>query len=267
MYGTKIYVRLSREGSKIIRVVLIDDESWAIDDMRYFLNSYDDFKIVGEFNTADRAWEYIKNNHVDVVFTDIKMNNTTGLQLAERARDGGISSLFVMVSAYDEFSYALQALHIGVFDYLLKPLTKEVVEGVVIKIRQYFENAAVTGKYYTLPKIPGMNENFKNLIEYMQDNYMNQLRMSDITNRFHISKSYCTQLCQKYYNTGFSKLLTKIRMENARIMLADRTLEIKEIAVLTGFDDYAYFNRKFKKYFNKTPNQIRMGNAEEKNDE
>ncbi|MBO5060725.1 MAG: helix-turn-helix domain-containing protein [Clostridia bacterium] len=236
--------------------------------MRFFLSEYDDFCVVGEYNTADKAWEYIKNNHVDVVFTDIKMNNTTGLQLAERALSANVDSLFVMVSAYDEFSYALQALHIGVFDYLLKPLTKEIVEGVVIKIRKYFEKAAFEKKHYCLPKINGMNENFKILIEYLQDNYMNQIRMSDITDMFHISKSYCTQLCQKYYNMGFSKLLTKIRMENALIMLNDRALEIKEIALLTGFDDYAYFNRKFKKYFNKTPNQIRMqAAADEKEDE
>ncbi len=242
----------------IYKVVLIDDESWSIDDMRYFVGQYDDFYVVGEFNTADSAWDYIKNNHVDVVFTDIKMNNTTGLQLAERAGSANIESLFVMVSAYDEFSYALQAIHIGVFDYLLKPLTKEVFDNVIVKIRKKFEKNSAVVQKYSLPKISGMNQNFKNLIEYLQDNYMNPIHMNDITDMFHISKSYCTQLCQKYYNMGFSKLLTKIRMENARIMLNDRNLEIKEIALLTGFDDYAYFNRKFKNYFHKTPNQIRM---------
>lgn len=238
--------------------MLIDDEQWAIDDMRAFLGEYDDFCIVGEYNTADKAWEYIKENNADVVFSDIKMNNTTGLQLAERARNANVDSLFVMVSAYDEFSYALQAIHIGIFDYLLKPLTKETVEGVVAKIRKHFDKTVVERKHYCLPKINGMNENFKIIVEYLQDNYMKQIHMSDITEMFHISKSYCTQLCQKYYKMGFSKLLTKIRMENAFIMLNDRSLEIKEIALLTGFDDYAYFNRKFKKYFNKTPNQIKM---------
>ena len=115
------------------------------------------------------------------------MNNTTGLQLAERAGSENIPSLFVLVSAYDEFSYALQALHIGAFDYLLKPLTKEIIQTVIKKIRKHYDREIPEVVNYVLPKPSGMNQNFKNLIEFLQDNYMNpihELRASYPMNLF-----------------------------------------------------------------------------------
>lgn len=192
------------------------------------------------------------------------MKNTTGLQLAERANELDVKSLFVMVSAYDDFSYALRALNINAFDYLLKPLTKESMERIIHKLRKYFgKETSYIRRKYTLPYVKG-NENFEKIIEYLQDNYMQPIQISDITEMFHISKSYCTMLCQKYCNMGFSKLLTKIRMENAKIMLLYDNIEIKEIAYRTGFYDYAYFHKKFKQYFNITPNQMKLhGNDEE----
>lgn len=244
---------------------MIDDELWAIDDFRYFLEGYDDFVIAGEYTSADAAWEYIAKNEPDVVFTDIKMKNTTGLQLAERAGEAGIGSLFVMVSAYDDFAYALKALNIGAFDYLLKPLTRESVDRIVGKLRKHFEKGEFVRKNYELPHSSG-NDVFRSIVGYLQDNYMQQIQISDITEMFHISKSYCTMLCQKHYNMGFSKLLTKIRMENARLMLIYDNIEIKEVAFRTGFYDYGYFHKKFKQYFNMTPNQMKL-NSGEKNEE
>lgn len=245
---------------KIFKVVLIDDEPWAIDDMRYFLGAHKDFEIVQSFSGADKAWEYIKNNPVDVVFTDIKMNNTTGLELAEKAKSENLKTKFVMVSAYDEFSYALKALHIGAVDYLMKPLTEQSINQAADKIRNIYNAALNAEECYRLPEVAGISGNFKELIEYLENNYMLQMKMGDVAKRFNISESYCTQLCQKYYQMGYSRILTKIRMENALRLLKNEKLEIKEIAVLAGFDDYAYFNRKFKKYFNMTPNQMRMRN-------
>lgn len=65
----------------------------------------------------------------DILITDIAMPFMNGLELIKEMQKAGISSKNVVISGYDEFDYARQAISLGVKDYLLKPfLPKEFVE-------------------------------------------------------------------------------------------------------------------------------------------
>lgn len=106
---------------KVIKVVLLDDEELVIE---VFKNSIDwgkyGMKVVKTFLDPNEAYDYLIQNDIDIVFTDIKMPVMNGDVLIEKV--GAIKPYihFVAVSAYDDYLSVKSAFKHGAFDYILK---------------------------------------------------------------------------------------------------------------------------------------------------
>lgn len=88
------------------------------------------FHVVATFSSALDAYDYLKNNEVDVILTDVKMPKMTGLELIDKARQINSKCKAVIISGFNEFELLRNAMLLKVEDYLLKPLSQEDVEGV-----------------------------------------------------------------------------------------------------------------------------------------
>ena len=80
------------------------------------------YLLCGDAANGEDAWEEIQKLHVDILLTDIKMPFMDGLELSRLVRANRPEIKVVILSGYDDFSYAQQALSLGVTDYLVKPL-------------------------------------------------------------------------------------------------------------------------------------------------
>lgn len=107
----------------MIKVILVDDEKPALDELSYMLKTYTEFQIIGAFTDPVLALEAIYETPVDVVFLDISMPEMNGFMLAKLLLKLPHCPLIVFATAYDE--YAVSAFEIQALDYLLKPLTEE----------------------------------------------------------------------------------------------------------------------------------------------
>ena len=97
------------------------------------------------------------------------------------------------------------------------------------------------------------------IAQYMELNYARPFVQADYARLFFINKDY---MCRKFKDTfGVSMLtyLNQIRIEHAKVMLADPNLKIRDIAYAVGFEDEKYFARQFKKLTHKTPGDYRAG--------
>ena len=122
-------------------VVLIDDESWALVGMeKSFAWDRYGFRVTLKETSATRALKYILEERPDAVFTDIRMNNMSGLELIRAVREAGLDTEFVIISGYSDFHYAQTAIQDGVFQYLLKPLdiaeTNSLLLSLVKRLRE-----------------------------------------------------------------------------------------------------------------------------------
>ncbi len=104
---------------------------------------YDIFPMTA-YNGKD-AWETILNVGADIVVTDIEMPILSGLQLAEKCKENNIKSKIIILSGYDNFSYARQALSLGVSEYLLKPVSTEELLKTILRVKEQLqkENSAI----------------------------------------------------------------------------------------------------------------------------
>ncbi|MFB9330887.1 response regulator [Paenibacillus aurantiacus] len=121
------------------KVMIVDDESWAIKGIR---NAFDwdkhGFEITGQFTSAYKAWDAIKETKPDLVFTDIRMPDISGLDLMKRAKEQDPDIEFVIVSGYAEFEYAQEALRHGALNYFLKPLDIDAADEFMAKLAMHF---------------------------------------------------------------------------------------------------------------------------------
>lgn len=131
----------------MLKVFLVEDESIMREGLRDNI-PWEQFgySFVGEASDGEMALPLIRKLRPDVLITDIKMPFMDGLELAGIVSKELPSTKIVIISGYDDFEYARQAIRIGVDQYLLKPITRsalqEVLTGITAKIETEKEQTA-----------------------------------------------------------------------------------------------------------------------------
>ena len=121
-----------------MRMMIIEDEQRARRGLKGLLlaTAEEQDEIVAEASNGKDGLELIKTLKPDVVFTDIEMPYINGLELIKNVRKEGLTTIFVIISAYAEFEYARSAISLGVTEYLVKPLIMEDVEQALESVKK-----------------------------------------------------------------------------------------------------------------------------------
>ncbi len=99
---------------------------------------------VFEASSGREALQILQDHALDVIVTDIRMPDMDGLELIRQAKERGCRADFVVLSGYAEFSYAEQAIRLGVREYLLKPLSNEELKRAFDRLYAEREQRAQT---------------------------------------------------------------------------------------------------------------------------
>ncbi|MBM7570303.1 response regulator transcription factor [Aquibacillus albus] len=123
------------------KVLLVDDEVFVCKGLRGLIDWEEiGFEICGEANNGEDAFSLIMEIKPDVVITDIKMPAIDGLQLIKSVKQNlDKDIIFIIISGYNDFSYAQQAVRYGVFDFILKPIDNTELEVIMEKLRKKLE--------------------------------------------------------------------------------------------------------------------------------
>ena len=136
-----------------LKILILDDEYIILDGLCSFPWEMYGCRIVGKAMDGEEGMELIDSYHPDIILSDIKMPAKTGIQVARYAKEKYPDTEVILLTGYDNFSYAQQAITIGVSDYLLKPVNfremHEVIEKTCKKIRK---NRFERQDYYELQK-------------------------------------------------------------------------------------------------------------------
>jgi two-component system, LytTR family, response regulator len=100
-----------------IKCILIDDEPLAIKVLQNYFKNFQDFEVIGTFNNALDALDFINNNTVDAAFLDINMPMMTGFELISLIEN---KTRVIITTAFREF--AAESYDLDVLDYLVKPI-------------------------------------------------------------------------------------------------------------------------------------------------
>ena len=92
---------------------------------------------------------------------------------------------------------------------------------------------------------------------YIQENYTQGITLEQTAEVFHVTKEYLSKAFKSSQKEGFSEYVTSLRMKRAYELIAEYNAPLKEVGSMVGYFDVAHFYKTFKKYFGKTPGEVR----------
>lgn len=112
--------------------IIIDDEPLAREELHALIQEISKIEVVAKFSSAIKALEFLKENEVDLIFSDIEMPLLNGLDFAEQIPE---KTLIVFTTAYSQ--YALKSYEFDAIDYLLKPIDSNRLDKAIKKAELY----------------------------------------------------------------------------------------------------------------------------------
>lgn len=131
-----------------MRIVIVEDEIAIRDGLKKMISENTSHIVIGTCKDGLEGIAFIKENHPDLVITDIRMNEMSGLEMLERLKEENVDVYGIVISGFAEFEYARKALSLQVEDYLLKPVSIDALLGALDRI----ENKHTESKYQMIKK-------------------------------------------------------------------------------------------------------------------
>ena len=95
--------------------------------------------------------------------------------------------------------------------------------------------------------------NTKQIKEYVDANYTDSITLEQVASRFYLSKEYLSKLYKEFTGQSFSCYITDLRMQEAKTLICEYKVPIKDVVTMVGYTDQAHFYKTFRKYFGMTP--------------
>ncbi len=122
-------------------ILLTDDEQIVIDSLSFIINK--NFESQVNLFTAlsgTEAIEFVTKENVDIIFMDINMPGLNGLDTVSCIKKIKPEIVIIMLSAFDRFQYAQEAMNLGAFKYITKPVNRNVVIQTIRSAMDYIDN-------------------------------------------------------------------------------------------------------------------------------
>lgn len=129
------------------KIMFVDDEEQNLFLMEKIVDWEElGFRVCGMALDGLEGIEVFEETDPDVVFVDIRMEEMDGLTLIEELQKKGKNAVFVIVTAYDEFSYAKKAIELGAKNYLLKPIDRQELIPMMNTIKNELDEKSLQEK-------------------------------------------------------------------------------------------------------------------------
>lgn len=253
-------------------LIIVDDEVRSIDALENNVN----WRKCGVRNVhkamcMEEAIDQIKKNKIDILVCDIEMPNGSGLNLLEWLRTEGYKISCIFITCHPEFDYMRKAIQLKCYDYILKPIHysdfEEILNELVKKMEAYDSGASeefsINWRGISDQEIKELANKEKDrnveleVKKYIREHLKEDINIKEVAEELHFNPHYLMRQFKSKTGMSIMEYTGKMRMENAKKLLRETQLPIKDVANLVGYSDYAYFTRVFRKELGISPTQFR----------
>lgn len=244
-----------------VKLLIADDEDAVRNGICKYIKLHTDrFEQVYTAENGQEALDKIILHHPQIMLLDVRMPLLNGLEVMKEASKLKILPTTIILSGYDEFQYAQQAIHYGARDYLLKPTRSSDILALVLKLADELFG----------PVDEGQSENSDEYLpaavlraeEYIREHYHEDISAQVVAEYAGITAGYLSTLFSQHRQCGFIEMVNEIRIEHACTYLSQNYLKTYEVAYKVGFRDEKYFSRVFKKVKGISPAAYRKKSSE-----
>lgn len=243
------------------KVILIDDESIIVEGLRRVV-PWADFgcEVVATAHDAAEGSALIREHNPHILFTDIRMPGQSGLSMLAGMRSEFPDMQVAVLTGYRDFSYAQEAIRLGVTRFLLKPSKMDEIKEALQEMTKKLASLPQQEEEPDSEDEPSQNAGsfiVNRAISYMTENYREKLTLQEVADCCYVSQWHLSKLLNKYAEKSFYDILNSIRIQAAKELLVDPSLKIGDISEMVGYADTAHFARTFKKLENMSANEYR----------
>jgi two-component system, response regulator YesN len=254
----------------VCRAIIIDDEAWIRDGLSKHIGwERLGIQLVQVFEDGMDAIDYIREHPVDILLSDIRMPNMTGLELVATIREQSkvykeLSRIKVIfLSGFGDFKYAQEALRLGAVDYLLKPSDVEEIEEALAKAKALGgdQEASLQDEGSMGKAEEPASYLIKMALNVMSSKFTEDIHLSEIADELCVTPNYLSRLFRQETGRSFSDYLSDLRMEKAIELLKSSKLKIYQIGDAVGYSNPRYFSEWFQKHTGMLPGDYRKHHA------
>ena len=248
------------------RVILVDDEHLILEGLSKVVR-WADFhcEVAGTARDGREGLALIRQLKPDMVISDIRMPNMDGLTMLAALRSEFPRMQLSVLTAYRDFDYAQQAINLGVCRYLLKPSKMdELHEAIRTMTARLGDRPETESPEPESTAELGEAGSFivRAALDYMREHCTEHISLANVADQVYVSQWHLSKLINRHTSQSFLELLSAMRIDRAKVLLADPSLRIHAIAEQVGYNDVAHFSKSFKKITGKTPVEYRAGLGE-----
>lgn len=201
------------------------------------------FRSILEENDPFLALELIRNEEIHIVLSDIRMPGMDGIELLKQIKQVQPHIQVVLISAWEDFNLAQEAMLYNASGYLLKPINdRELMEA----LRQALARQTPMPYGQSVGDASAKLNIIQQVRFYINENFASDICLKDLADRFFISQQHLSSSFRRHTGRTFTEYLNEVRLFHVRKLLDTTDLPIKVVAQRCGYNDYSYFCRVFK---------------------
>ena len=218
-----------------------------------------DCVVVGEASNGLEGLEAARRLEPSLIITDLKMPQMDGIEMLRSLREQGCKAHVIILTAYDNFTYAQSALRLGVVDYLLKPFHDGDLENAIMQLQNRLKSGSDSPETIGTPRKGDKSKYVLEAMAYISKHYNEpDISVGTVAQSLNISEGYLSHTFKKETDYTLLNYLTRYRIHKAMELLKDCRVKVYEVAEQVGYRDIAYFSATFKKYTGLSPSEYQL---------
>lgn len=268
------------EGKKVkaksnLHILVVDDEKEILEYLKNELSS--EYKVQ-TCNNGREAYEYILNNHVDLVVSDVMMPEMDGFTLCKKIKqNANINHIpVILLTAKGRAEEQLEGIGLGADSYLVKPFHIEMLQGIITNLinnrrllKNKFSGAQEQADKVQKIQLKSSDEVLMNkIMKIINDNLSEpSLSVEMLANEVGLSRVHLHRKLKELTNLSSRDFIRNIRMQQAAKLLKEKKLSISEVAYAVGYNNLSHFSNTFKEYFGMSPKEYMQANLTDHKEE
>ena len=193
--GTEVVINIPLERSeKMYRILIADDEGIMLESLKNIISSnYGNECEIHTAKTGRVVVEEAEKYPPDICFMDIQMPGLSGIQAIREIQKFNSSAVFVIITAYDKFNYAKEAVNLGVQEFLTKPVNKKVILETCAKMMTKVDQIRQKRSDDLL-----IREKLETVVPMIESGYINNILLQDDFVTYQDNYTQLLDIRQKY---------------------------------------------------------------------
>lgn len=248
----------------MLKVLIVEDEDIIRKGLAFSIDWLEiGYLLAGEAADGEEGLAKILELEPDVVIADIMMPRLDGIEMIRKAKKEHDFESIILTS-YEEFDFAKQAIELHAYNYMLKPVDVDELAEVLTKLSQkiqqdkkkdFLYRKDQEGANIKLLSISDHYENYhvKKAVDIIREHYAEKLNLKTLADEVGMSPSYLSRKFKEETGINYLDFLNQYRIQQGIELLAKGDYKVYEVSEMTGFNDYKHFSEVFKKYIGVAP--------------